>query len=91
MRERPLYARIAGIVDTYDALISPRPWRAALSRHDALQVALDLHRVVLARQPEPLREPADVRVDEGTNVSDAYEQGDNRFTGRIHKVTVDVK
>jgi hypothetical protein len=33
----PLYARIAGIVDTYDALISPRPWRAALSRHDALQ------------------------------------------------------
>jgi arylsulfatase len=34
---------------------------------------------------------ADVRVDEGTNVSDAYEQGDNRFTGRLHKVTVDVK
>jgi hypothetical protein len=34
---------------------------------------------------------ADVRVDEGTNVSDAYEQGDNRFTGWIHKVTVDVK
>jgi len=34
---------------------------------------------------------ADVRVDEGANVSDAYEQGDNRFTGRIHKVTVDVK
>jgi HD-GYP domain-containing protein (c-di-GMP phosphodiesterase class II) len=33
----PLYARIAGIVDTYDAMISPRPWRAALSRHDALQ------------------------------------------------------
>ena len=32
-----------------------------------------------------------MRVDEGTNVSDAYEQGDNRFTGRIHKVTVDVK
>jgi hypothetical protein len=32
-----------------------------------------------------------VRVDEGTNVSDAYEQGDNRFTSRIHKVTVDVK
>lgn len=33
----PLYARIAGIVDTYDAMISSRPWRAALSRHDALQ------------------------------------------------------
>ena len=33
----PLYARIAGIVDTYDAMISPRPWRAVLSRHDALQ------------------------------------------------------
>jgi hypothetical protein len=32
-----------------------------------------------------------VRVDEGTNATDAYEEGDNRFTGRIHKVTVDVK
>jgi hypothetical protein len=27
---------------------------------------------------------ADVRVDEGTNVTDAYEEGDNRFTSRIH-------
>jgi hypothetical protein len=28
------------------------------------EVALDLHRVVLPRQAEPLREPADVRVDD---------------------------
>jgi HD-GYP domain-containing protein (c-di-GMP phosphodiesterase class II) len=33
----PLYARIAGIVDSYDAMITPRPYREALSRHDALQ------------------------------------------------------
>jgi hypothetical protein len=30
-------------------------------------------------------------VDEGPNVSDAYEEGNNRFTGRLHKVTVEVK
>jgi arylsulfatase len=36
-------------------------------------------------------EGADVGVDEGTNVSDAYKEGENRFTGRIHKVTVEVK
>src|SRR5688572_7254353 len=34
---------------------------------------------------------ADVGVDEGTNVSAAYKQTDNRFTGRIEKVKVDVK
>jgi HD-GYP domain-containing protein (c-di-GMP phosphodiesterase class II) len=33
----PLYARIAGIVDSYDAMITARPYREALSRHDALQ------------------------------------------------------
>ncbi len=33
----PLYARIGGIVDSYDAMITPRPYRAALSRHDTLQ------------------------------------------------------
>lgn len=33
----PLCARIAGIVDSYDAMISPRPHRAAMSRHEALQ------------------------------------------------------
>lgn len=33
----PLSARMLGIADTYDALCNPRPWRAALSRHDALQ------------------------------------------------------
>jgi arylsulfatase A-like enzyme len=34
---------------------------------------------------------ADVGIDEGTNVSSAYRQHDNRFTGRIQKVRVDVK
>jgi arylsulfatase len=32
-------------------------------------------------------EGADVGVDEATNVSDAYKEGDNRFAGTIHKVT----
>ena len=35
-----------------------------LARDDPLEVALDLDRVVLPRQAEPLREPADVRVDD---------------------------
>ena len=34
---------------------------------------------------------ADVGVDEGTNVSSAYPQHGNKFTGRIEKVKVDVK
>ena len=34
---------------------------------------------------------ADVGVDEGTNVSPAYRQHDNRFTGRIEKVRVDIR
>ena len=34
---------------------------------------------------------ADVGVDEGTNVSSAYEQHGNKFTGRIEKVQIDVK
>ena len=34
---------------------------------------------------------ADVGVDEGTNVSSAYKEYDNKFTGKIEKVTVDVR
>ena len=34
-------------------------------------------------------EAADVGIDEGTNVSSAYKQHDNRFTGTIEKVQVD--
>jgi arylsulfatase len=34
---------------------------------------------------------ADVVEDEGTNVSSAYKQHDNKFTGKIEKVRVDVK
>ena len=34
---------------------------------------------------------ADVGVDEGTNVSSAYKQSENRFTGRIEKVLVEVR
>ena len=33
---------------------------------------------------------ANVGVDEGTNASSAYKQHDNRFTGKIEKVRVDV-
>ncbi len=34
---------------------------------------------------------ADVGIDEGTNVSSAYKQHGNKFTGKIEKVTVDVR
>src|SRR5438552_7172173 len=33
------------------------------TRHEPLEVALDLDRIFLPRQPEPLREPAHVRID----------------------------
>ncbi len=36
-------------------------------------------------------EAADVGVDEGTPVTEAYTAAGSRFTGRIHKVTLDVK
>ena len=36
-------------------------------------------------------EGADVGVDGETAVSDEYKEGDNRFTGRIVKVTIDLK
>jgi arylsulfatase len=36
-------------------------------------------------------ETADVGVDEATNVTADYRELDNQFTGRIHKVTVEVK
>jgi arylsulfatase len=35
-------------------------------------------------------ETADVGVDEGMPVSEDYKKGDNAFTGRIHKVTIEV-
>ena len=34
---------------------------------------------------------ADVGVDEGTNVSSAYKERENKFTGKIEKVLVEVK
>ena len=36
-------------------------------------------------------EGADVGVDEGTPVTDDYKERDNKFTGKIHKVTVELK
>ena len=36
-------------------------------------------------------EAADVGVDEGTNVSSAYKQHGNKFTGKIEKVRIDTK
>ena len=38
-----------------------------------------------------LDDAADVGVDEGTAVTKAYKERNNRFTGRIHKVTIDLK
>lgn len=38
----PLLARIAGLVDTYDAMITPRPYAAARTSHEATQELLDL-------------------------------------------------
>ncbi len=39
--EIPLLARIAGLVDTYDAMIKPRPWAEARTSHDAVQELID--------------------------------------------------
>ena len=36
-------------------------------------------------------EGADVGLDGETNVTDDYKEGDNKFTGKIHKVTVELK
>lgn len=38
----PLLARIAGIVDTYDAMITPRPYAQARTSHEAVQELLDM-------------------------------------------------
>ncbi len=35
-------------------------------------------------------ETADVGIDEATPVTEAYAEGDNAFTGRIEKVTVEL-
>jgi len=37
----PLLARIAGLVDTYDAMITPRPYAKARTSHEATQELLD--------------------------------------------------
>ena len=37
----PLLARIAGLVDTYDAMITPRPYATARTSHEAVQELLD--------------------------------------------------
>ncbi len=34
---------------------------------------------------------AETAMDEATNVADVYKKGDNRFTGRVHKFTMDLK
>ncbi len=36
-------------------------------------------------------EGADVGVDEGTPVTEDYKERDNKFTGKIHSVTIDLK
>ncbi|NPV41808.1 MAG: PAS domain-containing protein [Anaerolineae bacterium] len=37
----PLAARIFAVVETYDAMISPRPYRAALTKQEAIQYLID--------------------------------------------------
>jgi len=37
----PLLARIAGLVDTYDAMITPRPYARARTSHEAVQELID--------------------------------------------------
>ncbi|TXS92074.1 DUF3391 domain-containing protein [Parahaliea maris] len=37
----PLLARIAGLVDTYDAMIKPRPWAPARTSHAAVQELIE--------------------------------------------------
>ncbi len=39
--EIPLLARIAGLVDTYDAMITPRPYATARTSHEAIQELID--------------------------------------------------
>lgn len=39
----------------------------------------------------PANETAEVGIDEATPVTEDYEEGRNKFTGRIEKVTVEVK
>ena len=36
-------------------------------------------------------EGVDVGIDNETPVTEEYKEGDNKFTGKIHKVTVEVK
>jgi arylsulfatase len=36
-------------------------------------------------------ETMDVGVDEGTPVTEDYKERDNKFTGKVHRVTVEVK
>jgi HD-GYP domain-containing protein (c-di-GMP phosphodiesterase class II) len=38
----PLHARIAGLADSYDAMISPRPYKQARSSFEAMQELVDL-------------------------------------------------
>jgi HD-GYP domain-containing protein (c-di-GMP phosphodiesterase class II) len=42
----PLLARIAGLVDTYDAMITPRPYARARTSHEATQELLDCQGVL---------------------------------------------
>ncbi|MDF0643297.1 MAG: hypothetical protein P0111_04660 [Nitrospira sp.] len=39
----------------------------------------------------PAGEPADVRTDDVTLATKAYKERDNKFTGKIHSVTIELK
>ena len=55
----PRVADAAAVPDQQVREASP-----VVARHELHQVALDLHRILLPREAEPLRQPADVRVDD---------------------------
>ena len=63
--DAPLARRAARVADP--AAVPDQQVREARPvrpRHEPHQVALDLHRILLAGEAEPLRQPADVRVDD---------------------------
>jgi len=46
MTNIPLFGRIAAVIDSYDAMTSERPYRQAVSRHEALQQLYRAHQTL---------------------------------------------
>ena len=75
------------------------PQQCVPDRRPARRALKSDHRKKLAEGKIPKTQPfafsadegADVGLDGETNVSNDYKQGDNAFTGKINRVTVEVK